>query len=136
MSILNFISNYIVEIIICIIVAAVMIGNIGYNCTKNVITALIIEAEEVFKDAIKSGSFKMNYVIDNTYKQLPCLLKMVVSKEMIKDLAQNIFDNFENYALTNMESIKIPLSEYIFAKKKEKQEDEVEKLAEEIEKGE
>ena len=117
---MDFILNHILDIIICIIIIVVMLGNICYNNTKNVITALIIEAEEVFKDAIKSGSFKMNYVIDNTYKQLSGLFKMFVSKEMIKDLAQNIFDNFENYALANMESVKTSLSEYLFAKKETK----------------
>ena len=128
---MNFI-NYIVDIIVCVIV----LGSIGYNHTKNIITVLIIEAEEVYKDVVKSGSLKMNYVIENAYKQLPGLFKAVISKEMIKDLAQNIFDNFEDYALANMESIKISLAEYLYAKKKQKQEDEAEKLAEEIEKGE
>ena len=90
---MNFISNYIVDIIVYVIVIAVMLGNIGYNHTKNIITILIIEAEEIYKDAMKSGSLKMNYVIDNTYKQLPDLFKAIISKEMIKDLAQNIFDN-------------------------------------------
>lgn len=133
---MNFISSHILEIIICITVIAVMLGNIGYNHTKNMISILIIEAEEIFKDAVKSGSLKMNYVIDNTYKQLPGLFKVIISKEMMKDLAQNIFDNFEDYALADMESIKTSLPEYISEKGKQRQEKEAEKLAEEIGKGE
>lgn len=59
---------------------------------------LIKKAEEIYKDSTKAGGEKFDYVVDQLYNMVPAPFNRIITKEMITDIVQSIFDEMESYA--------------------------------------
>lgn len=66
---------------------------------------LFLKAEELFITG--SGSFKMDYVIENIYPYLPNYLKMFISLEMFKKIIQRMFNEIKDFLKTGKTSSKL-----------------------------
>lgn len=54
-------------------------------------------AEEAFSTVEKAGEKKMQLCIDALYGMVPSQVKLFISREMIGEIVQRVFDNVEKY---------------------------------------
>ena len=57
----------------------------------------IAVAEEAFATMEKAGEKKMQYCIDALYDLIPAPVKLFLTREMIGEIVQRVFDNVEKY---------------------------------------
>lgn len=91
-------------------VAWIILGFVAYYFrTKTIIidTAVekIGEAEEAYKDCVKAGSQKQEFVVNAIYDYLPAPMKLFFTKEIIRSLVQKAFDEIQNYAMLQLDKI-------------------------------
>lgn len=63
----------------------------------------IAEAEEIYKDATKSGGRKFSFVVDSLYNLVPVPLRIIITRNLIENIVQSSFDSIEEYAKIQME---------------------------------
>lgn len=63
------------------------------------------EAEETYKDYVKAGSLKQEFVVNAIYDYLPAPMKLFFTKEIIRSLVQKAFDEIQNYAMLQLDKI-------------------------------
>ena len=87
-------------IISIIVVALVVIASaifLAYQIKKKglrkVAINFIVLAEEKFKKG--QNSQKFNYVFDAVYEMLPAMLKIFITKQVVKDFIQKVFDEIK-----------------------------------------
>lgn len=87
-------------IISIIVVALVVIASViflAYQIKKKglrkVAINFIVLAEEKFKKG--QNSQKFNYVFDAVYEMLPAMLKIFITKQVVKDFIQKVFDEIK-----------------------------------------
>lgn len=73
----------------------------AYIKAKGVVTEeaahQIAVAEEAFATMEKAGEKKMQYCIDALYDLIPAPVKLFLTREMIGEIVQRVFDNVEKY---------------------------------------
>ncbi len=73
----------------------------AYLKAKGVVTEeaahQIAVAEEAFATMEKAGEKKMQYCIDALYDLIPAPVKLFLTREMIGEIVQRVFDNVEKY---------------------------------------
>lgn len=57
----------------------------------------IAVAEEAFATMEKAGEKKMQYCIDALYDLIPTPVKLFLTRQMIGEIVQRVFDNVEKY---------------------------------------
>lgn len=57
----------------------------------------IAVAEEAFATMEKAGEKKMQYCIDALYDLIPAPVKLFLTRQMIGEIVQRVFDNVEKY---------------------------------------
>lgn len=66
----------------------------------------INKAEEEYKDTTKAGQAKFEYVLNALYDNVvPVPLKMFISKQMVSEIIQKVFDQAEAYATKQLDKI-------------------------------
>lgn len=68
------------------------------SVVREFIAELIDDAEEEFKDKVKAGTEKMEYVVNLLYDYIPAVFKPIITKDRLKVLAQKVFDSIQSYA--------------------------------------
>lgn len=69
------------------------------------VTSLIDEAEEVYKDVVKSGGQKHAYVVDALYHLVPAPLRPIFTKQMISGIVDRAFEEIENYTKKQLDKV-------------------------------
>lgn len=87
--------------VVCAIIGIVAQFISAYLKAKGVVTEeaahQIAVAEEVFATVEKAGEKKMQYCIDALYDLIPAPVKLFLTREMIGEIVQRVFDNVEKY---------------------------------------
>lgn len=87
--------------IVCFILSVVAQFISAYLKAKGHITEeaahQIAIAEEAFSTVEKAGEKKMQLCIDALYGMVPSQVKLFISREMIGEIVQRVFDNVEKY---------------------------------------
>lgn len=58
---------------------------------------VIADAEETFKDTVKSGTEKKTYAVDVLYGMIPTPINLIVTRDVIEDLVQKTFDEITRF---------------------------------------
>lgn len=66
--------------------------------------ALIVQAEQEYKDVTKAGGQKFSWVVDTLYAMIPIILKPFITREFIEVLVQSIFDSIQEYAKLQLDA--------------------------------
>lgn len=85
------------------LVAMLLLGGLSlYLKTKSKLTAqvtgLIDAAEEAYRDTMKAGGAKFNWVVDKLIQLVPVPLQMIFTRELIGRIVQSTFNTVEHYA--------------------------------------
>lgn len=86
-------------------IAAVVMAGLYFLMRKNGLNAdifgaaagLIAAAEELFADREKSGKEKMTWVVEELYRGIPKLFRVIFTRENLEMAAQWIFDQIERF---------------------------------------
>lgn len=101
--------------IIMTIVAVGFGGLCYYFKTKQGLAQLaesaINKAEELYKDVTKAGGQKFQYAVDMVYDHIPVQIRWMISKDMIAEIIQNVFDRMEAYAKMQLDKAVDTISE-------------------------
>lgn len=66
----------------------------------------INKAEEDYKDVSKAGAQKFEYVLNALYDNVvPAPLKMFISRQMVSEIIQKVFDQAESYATKQLDKV-------------------------------
>ncbi len=66
----------------------------------------INKAEEEYINVTKAGNLKFEYVLNALYDNvIPGPLKMFISKQMVSDIIQKVFDQAESYATKQLDKV-------------------------------
>ena len=52
----------------------------------------INKAEEDYKDVSKAGAYKFEWVVETLYGFVPAPMKMFITRQMISEITQKVFD--------------------------------------------
>lgn len=63
----------------------------------------IAQAEDMYKDTVKSGGQKFQWVVETIYDIVPVPFKIILTKKMIEKIVQSTFDGLEEYAKLQLE---------------------------------
>lgn len=84
----------ILSIVIIALVVIISIVSLFYSIKKLglriVAIKFIVEAERIFQN--KKGSVKFNYVVDKIYEMIPKFLQIFVTKVLLINFIQKVFD--------------------------------------------
>lgn len=69
------------------------------------VSGLIVQAEDTYKSATKSGGQKMNWVVDHLYIYVPIWLRPLITRSVIERIVQFVFDNIEAYAKMQLDKL-------------------------------
>ena len=87
--------------VVCFVLSVVAQFIAAYLKAKGHITEeaahQIAIAEEAFSTVEKAGEKKMQLCIDALYGMVPSQVKLFISREMIGEIVQRVFDNVEKY---------------------------------------
>lgn len=62
-------------------------------------------AEENYKSATKSGSEKMSFVVETLFNILPSPMRIFITKPMIEEIVQNVFDQAQEFANKQLDKV-------------------------------
>lgn len=84
------------------IVCAILLGGLSiYFRTnarlKETVGDYIAEAEYVYKDTVKAGGQKHEYVVDHLYNLIPVYMRPIFTKDMISGIVDRAFEAIEQY---------------------------------------
>lgn len=69
------------------------------------VAQLIAQAEELYRDSTKAGGRKFQWVVGRLHGLLPAPLRLVLSKQIIGAIVQNVFDAVERYAKQQLDKV-------------------------------
>lgn len=69
------------------------------------VTSLIAQAENKYKEATKAGGQKFEWVIDHLYVYVPVWLRPLITREVISQIVQYIFDGVQAYAKLQLDKL-------------------------------
>lgn len=84
------------------IVCAILLGGLGiYFRTnarlKETVGDYIAEAESAYRDTVKAGGQKHQYVVDHLYNLIPTYMRPIFTKDMVSGIVDRAFDTIEQY---------------------------------------
>lgn len=65
----------------------------------------INKAEEDYKDVTKAGMYKHEAVVEWLYSMIPMPIKMFITRSMVSEITQRVFDSMEAYATQQLDKI-------------------------------
>ena len=87
--------------LVCFVLSAIAQFVRAYLKAKGEVTEeaahQIAVAEEAFSTVEKAGAQKMQYCIDALYDMIPAPVKLFLTREMIGEIVQKVFDQVEKY---------------------------------------
>ena len=91
----------IIWFLVCFVLSAIAQFVRAYLKAKGEVTEeaahQIAVAEEAFATVEKAGAKKMQYCIDALYDMIPAPVKLFLTREMIGEIVQKVFDQVEKY---------------------------------------
>lgn len=69
------------------------------------VTGYITQAEIKYKEATKAGGQKFEWVIDHLYVYVPVWLRPIITRDVIGQIAQYVFDSVESYAKLQLDRL-------------------------------
>lgn len=88
----------VLNIIVLVVAIIIMLGSLYYQIKKNGLKGtaieLIVYAEQVIGSG--KGEEKMNYVIDKFIAYLPMPFRLLLTREMVKNFIQEVFDEIKD----------------------------------------
>lgn len=103
----------VVGILAVILWAAFLIVSLYYKAKGNavgLIAQLIALAEQ---EVGKTGPEKMDMVVDALYDYIPAAFRTILTREILREIAQGVFNWMRRYAVEYLESKKKPPDEVI-----------------------
>ena len=64
---------------------------------KEKTSEMIAEAEDIYKDTVKAGGMKHQYVVEELYSLVPVYMRMIFTKETISGIVDRTFESIEQY---------------------------------------
>ena len=92
--------------IIVAVVCAIMVGVLLYYRIKGNVVGEIVKLITIAEETGLPGSEKMEKVVDALYEKVPAAIRKILTKDRLKELAQNTFDWMRKYADTYIERSK------------------------------
>ncbi len=99
---LDLIIRFVVPVIMIILGAASAYYHENEKI-RNSSIKYIAQAEDMYKDTVKSGGQKFQWVVDTIYNIIPAPFKIVLTKKVIEKIVQSTFDSIEEYAKLQLE---------------------------------
>ena len=65
----------------------------------------INKAEEDYKDVSKAGAQKFEFVVEALYGLVPAPMKMFITRQMISEITQKVFDQATEYATKQLDKV-------------------------------
>ena len=65
----------------------------------------INKAEEDYKNVSKAGQYKFDAVVDWLYNLVPLNMKFFITRQMISEIVQRVFDKMAEYATKQLDKI-------------------------------
>lgn len=65
----------------------------------------INKAEEDYKDTAKAGAYKFEAVVEWLYGLVPVTMKFFITRQMISEIVQKVFDRMAEYATKQLDKI-------------------------------
>ena len=62
-------------------------------------------AEDNYKSATTAGAQKFSFVVDTLYNYCPAPLRIFITKQMLSDLTQKVFDKMQEYANKQLDKV-------------------------------
>lgn len=87
----------IIQILLYIILGGLALYFQANAKLKGTVSALISDAELEYKDTVKAGGLKHEYVVTVLYNMLPAYLKPIITKAMVSTIVDNAFTSIEAY---------------------------------------
>ena len=83
---------------------------VSYAKTKTALISkageFINKAEDEYKSVSKAGAQKFEYVLNALYDNVvPAPLKMFISRQMMSEIIQKVFDQAESYATKQLDKV-------------------------------
>jgi len=69
------------------------------------VTGYITQAEIKYKEATKAGGQKFEWVIDRLYVYVPAWLRPLITREVISQIVQYVFDGVQAYAKLQLDRL-------------------------------
>lgn len=69
------------------------------------VTGYIAQAEIKYKEATKAGGQKFEWVIDHLYVYVPAWLRPLITREVISQIVQYVFDGVQAYAKLQLDRL-------------------------------
>lgn len=92
------------------IIAYVILGGLALYFKANAslkakASEVITEAEITYKDTIKAGGKKHEYVVDKLYSMIPAGLNLIITRDLISTFVENTFQSMETYAKQQIDKV-------------------------------
>lgn len=65
----------------------------------------INKAEEDYKEVSKAGQYKFEWVVESLYGFVPAPMKMFITRQMISEITQKVFDQAAEYATMQLDRV-------------------------------
>ena len=65
----------------------------------------INKAEEEYKDTAKAGAYKFEAVVEWLYGLVPTTMKFFITRQMISEIVQRVFDKMAEYATKQLDKV-------------------------------
>ena len=93
---INTIIN-IAQIVVWVILGGLSLYFRTNSRLKEVAGDYISEAESVYKDTVKAGGMKHEYVVEKLYAFVPVYMRPIFTVEMISQIVDRAFESIESY---------------------------------------
>lgn len=82
---------------------------VSYAKTKTALISkageFINKAEDEYKSVSKSGNIKFEYVTGVLYESIPTPMKMFITKPMVDEITQKVFDQIADFATKQLDKV-------------------------------
>ena len=82
---------------------------VSYAKTKTALISkageFINKAEDEYKSVSKAGNIKFEYVTGVLYESIPAPMKMFITKPMVDEITQKVFDQIADFATKQLDKV-------------------------------
>lgn len=82
---------------------------VSYAKTKTALISkageFINKAEDEYKSVSKAGNIKFEYVTGVLYESIPTPMKMFITKPMVDEITQKVFDQIADFATKQLDKV-------------------------------
>ena len=103
---MNVINIYSIITTVLVIVFGYLVS---YAKTKTALISkageFINKAEDEYKSVSKAGNIKFEYVTGVLYESIPAPMKMFITKPMVDEITQKVFDQIADFATKQLDKV-------------------------------